>query len=195
MRDSRQAWKNSDEYKRGIPLVREWREKHDKSISTHAPPRPQDDIPEERRKVKSIKDRHERDLKSEWKKEWGENTATGYSVLRDVNAYVIQYDINDKKAHSTLPYGTVDTKAHSTFPVSESPNDLRFKGKFPDQRIALTYLLKNDPASGDSILSKDRDPGRIRYFHVPSNNMAVSTDRSVPESPGPLHQFVPLTVF
>lgn len=164
MRDSHQAWKNSEDFKHGIPLVREWRTKHKKSTSNSTPPTPQNGIPEERKRVQLIKKEREESLNSTWNTAWDEDKPA-YSVLRDVNAYVIQYD----------------TKSHAEpRAVSESPKDLRFKGKFPDQRIALTYLLKNsDSETGwDSILSKENNPERIRYFHVPSNNMAVSINPS-----------------
>lgn len=169
VKESRGEWTSSDEYKRGIVKVGTWRTNHGKLATTASPPKPQDDIteediPEERVTVRAIKERQE--LKSTWNSAWDEKTAK-YSVLRDVNAYVIQYDL--------------ETSSECN-PVSEDSDDLRFKGKFPDQRLALTYLLKSDPESGwDSILSMDRHPSRLRYFHIPSNNMAVSTDPSVPK--------------
>lgn len=69
-------------------------------------------------------------------------------------------------------------------PLSEDIDDYRFKGKFPDQRLTLQNLLypaPERPESRDVILSRDRpnkdgSPNkdeRVRYFHIPHNNMQV----------------------
>lgn len=63
-------------------------------------------------------------------------------------------------------------------PFSEDLTDYRFKGKFPDQRLTLENLLHpapERPESQDVILSRDRPNkgGRVRYFHIPHNNMQV----------------------
>ncbi|ORY60875.1 uncharacterized protein BCR38DRAFT_442746 [Pseudomassariella vexata] len=43
-------------------------------------------------------------------------------------------------------------------------------GSFPDQKTNLASLL--DPEKHEkSLLSKDKNPDRIKYFHLPSNNM------------------------
>jgi hypothetical protein len=65
-------------------------------------------------------------------------------------------------------------------PVDEGLDDCRFKGRFPGQRLSIESLL-GDPVKGLdlglNVLSKDRsqtvDSTRIRYFHIPSNNMEV----------------------
>ncbi len=65
-------------------------------------------------------------------------------------------------------------------PVDEDLKDPRFKGRFPGQRLSMRLLL-GDPATGlshdSNILSGERckqaDRDRIRYFHLPSNNMEV----------------------
>ncbi|KXH38946.1 hypothetical protein CSIM01_06083 [Colletotrichum simmondsii] len=61
-------------------------------------------------------------------------------------------------------------------PLSENIDDYRFKGKFPDQRLTLQNLLDpapKRPEPQDVILSRDRPGkgGRVRYFHIPHNNM------------------------
>ncbi|KAK1723886.1 uncharacterized protein BDZ83DRAFT_741782 [Colletotrichum acutatum] len=71
-------------------------------------------------------------------------------------------------------------------PLSESLSDYRFKGKFPDQRLTLQNLLDPTPKRPefrDVILSRDRpnkdgSPNkdeRVRYFHIPHNNMQLKT--------------------
>lgn len=44
-------------------------------------------------------------------------------------------------------------------------------GKFPDQKTTVDHLDKD--LGGKNLLSKDRLPEHIRYFHLPSNNMLV----------------------
>ncbi|KAH0429703.1 ankyrin repeat protein [Colletotrichum camelliae] len=60
-------------------------------------------------------------------------------------------------------------------PVEEDITvDYRFKGHFPDQRLSLEYLLEEKsclPMTGDVILNKERSKDRVRYFHIPYNNM------------------------
>lgn len=67
-------------------------------------------------------------------------------------------------------------------PVEEK--DYRFKGHFPDQRLSLQFLLGKDPGDtdiggttdqgDDVVLNKDLHSDRVRYIHIPHNNMAVS---------------------
>ncbi|KAI8294268.1 hypothetical protein K4K59_005176 [Colletotrichum sp. SAR11_240] len=52
--------------------------------------------------------------------------------------------------------------------------DYRFKGHFPDQRLSLQYLLEEKPSipkKGDVVLDKTRNENRVRYIHIPHNNM------------------------
>ncbi|KAK0667680.1 hypothetical protein QBC41DRAFT_323498 [Cercophora samala] len=70
-------------------------------------------------------------------------------------------------------------------PYEEELKDPRFKGRFPDQRLAMNVVLgtsgdpqahpTGNPPTGPSILGRDairaEDSSRIRYFHLPSNNM------------------------
>ncbi|KAK4176443.1 hypothetical protein QBC36DRAFT_311123 [Triangularia setosa] len=99
-----------------------------------------------------------------------------YGLERDVNAYLIQY--TRKKAPSS-------THVQYLEPYEEELTDSRFKGRFPDQRLAMNVVLSADGDSarsaigntppGRSILERDtidaEDSIRIRYFHLPSNNM------------------------
>ncbi|KAK4197015.1 hypothetical protein QBC40DRAFT_286353 [Triangularia verruculosa] len=80
---------------------------------------------------------------------------------------------------------TQSTNVQYLEPYEEELTDPRFKGRFPDQRLAMNIVLG---ANGDSSTSpvgnissasnildknaiKDEDSTRIRYFHLPSNNM------------------------
>ncbi|KAF4908556.1 hypothetical protein CGCF415_v006584 [Colletotrichum fructicola] len=52
--------------------------------------------------------------------------------------------------------------------------DYRFKGHFPGQRLSLQYLLEEKPSlpkKDDVVLCKNRHPDRVRYIHIPHNNM------------------------
>ncbi|KAF4911836.1 hypothetical protein CGCVW01_v011308 [Colletotrichum viniferum] len=72
---------------------------------------------------------------------------------------------------------------------TDRKDDYRFKGKFPDQRLSLRFLLgksfgkaeSNGPEQADEgeesgdesiVLNKNGHPDRVRYIHIPHNNMA-----------------------
>lgn len=133
-----------------------------------------------------------------------------YSLERDINAYIIQYKKSGEpgpkrvlsgipeKSPPTSPQFTNQSKPTSRqnsiaqsegdaeieehyVHVAEPPTDRRFKGQFPDQRVALECVLDKDGfvldkdgrPQRDILLSRDRTPTRLRYFHVPCNNMDV----------------------
>ncbi|KAJ0367756.1 hypothetical protein COL154_002977 [Colletotrichum chrysophilum] len=73
---------------------------------------------------------------------------------------------------------------------TDRKDDYRFKGKFPDQRLSLRFLLgknfgkpeSNGPEEADEgeesgdesiVLNKNGHPDRVRYIHIPHNNMAM----------------------
>jgi len=110
-----------------------------------------------------------------------------YDVERDVNSYLIQYTQGsaatsvDPTSPSSSTYGFPFNGENFLHFFEEDVKDQRFKGRFPDQRVALNILLEGAKGGGDpddNILSKIRcereDPSRIRYFHMPANNMEVS---------------------
>ncbi|KAI8226735.1 hypothetical protein K4K54_003586 [Colletotrichum sp. SAR 10_86] len=93
---------------------------------------------------------------------------------------------------------------------TDRKDDYRFKGKFPDQRLSLRFLLGKNfgkpesnsaeeadegEESGDEsiVLNKNGHPDRVRYIHIPHNNMAV-LDRKIWDSednPGNVVLFMP----
>ncbi|KAK0718984.1 hypothetical protein B0T21DRAFT_374543 [Apiosordaria backusii] len=100
--------------------------------------------------------------------------------------------VTSSPTRTTFPNGT--TSRTSSFsptqsthvqylePYEEELTDSRFKGRFPDQRLAMNVVLGADEDSTTSpssntpnILDREAinadDPTRIRYFHLPSNNM------------------------
>lgn len=55
-----------------------------------------------------------------------------------------------------------------------------FKGTFPHQTISLDLLLGDKSLSGENhgILSQTRSKDKVRYFHIPHNNMKVRSNHS-----------------
>ncbi|KAK3291576.1 uncharacterized protein B0H64DRAFT_366930 [Chaetomium fimeti] len=175
--DSREAWQACKEFKDGIGKVKKWR--RDKQ-----PMHPGDvKIGDDRKDVKAIveKLRGKQYLKEEVK---------DYELERDVNAYLIQYTRDAAEGNMTADgTGTADETASfdpkkrhlPVRQVDESLDDARFRGKFPDQRLAMSLLLgqpvddTQSPGANTSVLSKrqcdGKDKTRVRYFHIPYNNM------------------------
>ncbi|KAK0613539.1 hypothetical protein B0T14DRAFT_499008 [Immersiella caudata] len=198
---SRDEWRESTKYyKDGIEKVRDWRK-------SQKPPLPVDRdqksfdgttgplVVEEpgRKKVREIVGelRGEESITKE--------KISDYSLERDVNAYLIQYTRKPKAAAiddaSATGHDSSDTKMLHlpARPHEEKLEDVRFKGKFPDQRVSVDLLLRSahtetseynsdipqkGPVSNGThgnILSKDdcdkKDPTRMRYLHIPANNM------------------------
>lgn len=83
-----------------------------------------------------------------------------YEPGRDVNAPFMQFKRN--------PTEWVFTH------VDEKPGRRQaIWGKYPNQKTTVQRLLY--PEGQINLLSKDKDNERLKYFHVPSNNMTVST--------------------
>lgn len=117
-----------------------------------------------------------------------------YCVDRDVNAHIIQYEkLPPPSAESRRPSGTDEPNCPNTdreFSSLAVPSlkpvpfekDIRLKGeKFPDHRIAISSLFQSQVQNpGSGILQAFRLPlegqksDRVRYIHIPSNNMQVS---------------------
>lgn len=57
-------------------------------------------------------------------------------------------------------------------------NDPHVWNEFPNQKTTLHRLLFDEKGSGDiNFLYKGQFDGRMKYFHIPSNNMDVSLTR------------------
>ncbi|KAK4175046.1 hypothetical protein QBC36DRAFT_332283 [Triangularia setosa] len=105
------------------------------------------------------------------------------NILTSSPTRVTFLDGGTNRASSFSP--TQSTHVQYLEPYEEELTDSRFKGRFPDQRLAMNVVLGADgdsatsaignTPSGQSILERDaidaEDPTRIRYFHLPSNNM------------------------
>ncbi len=182
------TWKADPSLRKRIEKVQKWKSKKQKSGFRSFSGKEKDEKEKDQGKQEGWVRRAEREPEYE-----------DYSLLKDTNAYVIQYrrsgNSDAHSGHERQPIAQHPStmsnsqgKSEQYFePVSEESDDWRFKGSFPHQTVALHTLLdqhskrrcKNEERPSDptdSILSKSRDaPGdRIRYFHIPSNNMEVS---------------------
>ncbi|KAH6856111.1 hypothetical protein B0I37DRAFT_302218 [Chaetomium sp. MPI-CAGE-AT-0009] len=165
--DSRTVWRQCEEFKIGIEKVRKWR--RDKKMHT-------DDIElrDSRKEVRAIVE----DLRGE---KYLKEGVKDYELERDVNAYLIQ---STAEGNQTADETTNFDPKQRHLPlrqVEESLEDARFRGKFPDQRLSMSLLLgeavddTQSPGANIPVLSKrqcdDKDTTRLRYFHIPYNNM------------------------
>lgn len=200
--DSRDKWKRSDRFKEGIKWVRQWRtgmkdgSEDDDNNGSDEPGRQEvKDLAKKQRTKKNTQSQNggqSNHNSSNRMSEENEKDCTDYHLERDVNAYLIQFSTEydtDRPSQDSESFLT---------PIDEPLTDGRFKGTFPDQRISMSFLLDDgvtcepkttdnpelsthDPEGDWNILSRNRctnedgsgPPKRIRYFHIPSNNMAV----------------------
>ncbi|KAK4237256.1 hypothetical protein C8A03DRAFT_34787 [Achaetomium macrosporum] len=192
-------WKASAKYEEGIEEVRRWkrarrapkREKFDdleenSDVSTpdltddeaacHLPSSGQQSIEPERRRVRECVRKHtHKRLPAVGEKD-------DYDIERDVNSYLIQYTRTQITTPSRQRTRDMANPAISRTSTSDSlgggglePTDegcfQGLKGQFPDQRMSIQSLL----LPGSNVLSRKQceklDPTRIRYFHIPANNM------------------------
>ncbi|KAM7210680.1 hypothetical protein V8F06_013941 [Rhypophila decipiens] len=151
-------WRNSEVCQEGLKKVRTFRVNQGKALVLSSG----EEMPRMNREVQFEPERERvREVVKKYRKNFEDETAP-YELERDVNAYLIQYTTSKPES------GTLE-------PVEEAPTDVRFKGRFPNQRVSMSELLKSAEDKKKSILSKSlaekNDPNRIRYFHIPSNNM------------------------
>jgi len=196
---SGRKWRKSPEYLNGIKHVRKWRKEQDSRDidTTDANPANGPHMVKE-----AGRDEIQRIVGALRDPESMKEKITGYNLERDVNAYLIQYTRKPKPAEATAdpkpksdPPFDPKMRHEPATPHEESLEDIRFKGKFPDQRLSMDLLLRSahdetlqydrdilQQGSGPSgahrnILSKDscdkKDPTRMRYLHIPANNMEV----------------------
>ncbi|KAK3396852.1 hypothetical protein B0T20DRAFT_244041 [Sordaria brevicollis] len=184
---SRNRWMNSSQFKYGITEVRKWRQGEQGGMKTT------DDVKPGEYTISNRADpgRAEvRRLVTKHRNKNGNSTLPyemeEYNIERDVNAYLIQFSVRDETNKTPPGSSSLHNIRQSLKPVDEDLSDARFKGTFPDQRISMSWLLNNgqdlekeecDPEGDWNILRRDRkkddkESRRIRYFHIPSNNMA-----------------------
>ncbi|KAK7990398.1 hypothetical protein PG990_014678 [Apiospora arundinis] len=87
--------------------------------------------------------------------------ADKYNLERDISIPIIQYKLRGREngAASNVEERGLD---------SETKPEERVWGDFPDQKTKLDLLGEDATVN---LLSQDRHPDRIKYFHFPSNNM------------------------
>ncbi|KAK3320394.1 hypothetical protein B0T19DRAFT_386982 [Cercophora scortea] len=161
--ESHARWRASPEFKRGIPLVHAWKAKKrgeaipDLSVFQD----PEADNERDRVVIRKIVTRY-RDL---WEDEHGVQV---FDLERDVKAHLIQY----YSESLNVICGADDYEVLR--PVEAELTDVRFQGRFPNQTVSMNSLLSR--AGGrrgiDDLHVLERHDGRIKYLHIPSNNMA-----------------------
>ncbi len=171
-------WKASSKYQEGIKLVRDWK-KGSGGVPKSSPPdetatrAPSPAAPEAEPLDAELDRIRQVITECTGRPPPADQGVPDYAVERDVNAYLIQYTRSPDMATSTTD--TLDSRY--LMPTDEQLADGRFKGHFPGQRLSIKALLGDFEHSAGSVLSKsqceDTDPTRIRYFHLPSNNMQV----------------------
>ncbi|KAK7918411.1 hypothetical protein PG985_010285 [Apiospora marii] len=93
--------------------------------------------------------------------------AAKYNLEKDINIPIVQYQLRgggNRAARSEEERGL----------EGEANPDQRVWGDFPDQETNLNVLGKDPDVN---LLSQDRHPDRIKYFHLPSNNMINALSR------------------
>jgi len=173
---SRRAWRESQRYRDGIKEVRTWRRlKGLYTDSAETVERIESDPEHGRQHVRSIiVDFRGLDALK--------NGTSAYDLEEDVNAYLIQYTrIPDRSGGggSVDGSGRADDSKFAHLParsMDERLLDDRFQGMFPNQHVSMKTLL-GAVESTSNILSRRlcdmTDPTRLRYIHLPTNNMQV----------------------
>jgi hypothetical protein len=200
---SLEEWRSSDEYKTGIDVVRTWRKKMGLSVSGNSPGSL---VPEEagRIKVREIVGalRGDESIKKEEITGYRlDRDVNAYLIQYTRLSQSAGATTKDEKNDSSSDPKMRDSPMS---PYEESlEDDARFKGKFPDQRISMNLLLRSAHADPDkyrleiprhqgadqsgtrrelNVLSQDlcdkNDPTRMRYFHIPANNMEVRSSNA-----------------
>ncbi|KAK3906126.1 hypothetical protein C8A05DRAFT_12118 [Staphylotrichum tortipilum] len=177
-------WKASTKYQNGMELVRNWKRGRN-GVSEFPPQEPANVSPEPSVDPLDGELKRIREVIAECigRAPPAHQNVPDYDVERDVNAYLIQYTRNTEFSMSfsgpTVP-GQRGSTSHShsrhyLMPTDEKLTDNRFEGHFPGQRLSIGALLNSTEHPAGSVLSRshcsDTDPSRIRYFHLPSNNM------------------------
>ncbi|GKT44537.1 uncharacterized protein ColSpa_04718 [Colletotrichum spaethianum] len=208
---SHKEWKNSDTYKDGIKSVRKWKQSRNLSTGLQSTRNENEGLEQinddsnatniEREEIQNIIKKDHTDVEYAF----GEDKNTSYQLERDVNGYVIQWKVL-KPQEPELPQqnstsqpflGPSQGSEKYLEPVNEDASDYRFKGRFPDQRINLQNLLDKKPQKPrkDVILHRERhtDEQRVRYFHIPYNNMEHAIARYFDEESPNLEEIYQIT--
>lgn len=184
---SRDKWMSSQEFKDGIPMVRNWRKG---AQGGHRPVDPvnareftlSDRIQTGRQEVRLFIRQHGIN-----KEQNPGLSDLEYSIERDVHAHLIEFNVQEASIQAKSGAESSSTGRQFLKPANNELTDVGVRGTFPDQRISISRLLNNgrdlkkeqcDPKDDWNILRRDRNEGfakprKIRYLHVPSNNMAV----------------------
>lgn len=181
-------WKKSEEFEDGMKIIRQWKNQRGKRVDTELT-----DNDDTRRDVMEPGRIAARKIMQHTREDAfkGDREPERYDLEKDISGHIIQWKIlggegeNDVRYESQQPIESQPTSGFKCSsgrelylkPIEEDvTTDNRFKGKFPDQRLSLQHLLEDDPSlpkQHDVIMDKDRHVDRLRYIHIPHNNMAV----------------------
>lgn len=113
------------------------------------------------RVVEAWNDKRRKYNSKEYEKPRDESVYEEYMPSRDVNAPFMQFEKRN-------------TSEWAFSPVDETPDSSQsIWGKYPNQKTTVQRLLYPE-GQQENLLSKDKDVERLKYFHIPSNNMTVS---------------------
>ncbi|KAJ3957137.1 hypothetical protein N0V92_006297 [Colletotrichum tropicale] len=192
LEESYANWKQSEEFENGIKIIRRWKNQRGKRVNDESA----DDADNNRDAMDPGRIAARRIMQQTRKDAFkGDMETERYNLEKDISGYIIQWKIlgdeGDKKVRNESQQ-FVESQPTSRFKCSSGrelylkpteediTTDYRFKGHFPDQRLSLYHLLEDDPSlpqRHDVIMDKDRHVDRLRYIHIPHNNMALSASR------------------
>jgi hypothetical protein len=201
LRKSMSRWRGSSEYKDNIDEVWKWRLGREPLDGEKRPDHnalPENRVPEEdlRRLLKALPPSDNQTLARE-RRQLEEQldlhcspTNNTYDLEKDSKAYIIEWKYRELKLpgqYSNTP-GTSTPLVPGYFPIQETGSSSgyakrneseyylekyserqhpSFSGSFPSQKVSMADLL----TKRDIVQPKT---GRVRYLHIPTNNMQVS---------------------
>jgi hypothetical protein len=166
-------WKASDECRKFLPVVEKWRLEHSKSSSKQGV---KSTCSGGRAKTIHSSESSIRAHKSLNPGEQGEAPRNSmhqstedlkiYEPEKDFNLHIIEY------RESEPSEGDID----------DANQSIRTKRYLSDRKIKIDKILGNEETiqnPTDHPLYKSEEPGKLRYIHLPANNMTVSVFRPV----------------
>lgn len=188
---SRHKWMNFQRFEDGIPVVRKWRE------GTQKGHRPVDDVSPGQYivsdRIQAGREEVQRFIEKHGNKNRQNPHPAGfeYSIERDIYAHVIEFTVQEAKVQASPGTDATSNMGRFLKPADDELTNAGVKKKTKKKRsqisaFSMSRLLNNrknlkneqcDPNEDWNILRRDRSediskPRKIRYLHVPSNNMA-----------------------
>jgi hypothetical protein len=192
LKESRRRWEASDERRTGLSKVKAWREGLGKATSDEGTgptitgcqttTLPRREIPSNcqgRPQPTSFVDHAQ------------SSTLRGLSREADVSSIPLQEgalplsltnrtdeDLKDYEPDKDYNLHIIEYDDVESREVVEGNQPVRDKRKLPDQKVKINKIFKTDENEDDrkkNPLYRATEPGKLRYIHLPANNMVVST--------------------